>query len=217
MVIVRPIDLNVSCKLHPYSSQRTRSPPRPRLPKRIRNTRPRNYYGSISSGGDYGIHCWWDLIRSKQLSSVSVCRALVFVVFSRHGNSIYPINLLVELSFLILESFVLFLLLKTVSVSCSFPFYHQNLLLLFESFSYKRYMVAPHKSLRDSKFPQVSRTLLSILPDLNTTILWMVSTRSLISSSPCTNPFLTVPRAPITIGITVTFMFHSFFQFSCKV
>ena len=23
--------------------------------------------GSISSGGDYGKHCWWDLIRSKQL------------------------------------------------------------------------------------------------------------------------------------------------------
>ena len=31
--------------------------------------------GSISSGRDYGIHCWWDLIRSKQRSSVPVCRA----------------------------------------------------------------------------------------------------------------------------------------------
>ena len=31
--------------------------------------------GSISSGGDYGIHCWWDLIRSKQLSSVPIYRA----------------------------------------------------------------------------------------------------------------------------------------------
>ena len=30
---------------------------------------------SISSGGNPGIHCWWDLIRSKQQSSVSVCRA----------------------------------------------------------------------------------------------------------------------------------------------
>ena len=30
--------------------------------------------GWISSGGDHGIHCWWDLIRSKQLSSVSVRR-----------------------------------------------------------------------------------------------------------------------------------------------
>ena len=45
--------------------------------------------GSISSGGDYGIHCWWDLIRSKQLSSVPVCRAYVFSGFSGHGNSIH--------------------------------------------------------------------------------------------------------------------------------
>ena len=29
--------------------------------------------GSISSGGDQSVHCWWDLIRSKQLSSVSIC------------------------------------------------------------------------------------------------------------------------------------------------
>ena len=42
----------------------------------------------------------------------------------------------------------------------------------------------------------------------------MVSTRPLISksSSPCTNPLVTVLRAPITIGIAVTFMFHSFFD-----
>ena len=40
----------------------------------------------------------------------------------------------------------------------------------------------------------------------------MVSTHPLIykSSSHCINPFVTVPRAPITTGITVTFMFHSF-------
>ena len=44
MVIAWPINLNVSCKLHPYSLQRTRSPPEPRLPKRIRNMHPRNYY-----------------------------------------------------------------------------------------------------------------------------------------------------------------------------
>ena len=45
MVIARPINLNVSCKLHPYSLERTRSPPGPCLSKRIRNTHPRNYYG----------------------------------------------------------------------------------------------------------------------------------------------------------------------------
>ena len=48
----------------------------------------------------------------------------------------------------------------------------------------------------------------------------MVSTCPLIFkvSSPCTNPLVTVPRAPITIDVTVSFMFHSFFfQFPCKV
>ena len=42
----------------------------------------------------------------------------------------------------------------------------------------------------------------------------MVSTRPVIfkSSSSCTNPLVTVPRAPIIIGITITFMFHSSFQ-----
>ena len=60
--------------------------------------------------------------------------------------------------------------------------------------------------------PQVSRTLLSILADLNGVGVSMVSTHPLISKSPCpcTNLFVTVPSSTITIGITVTFMFHSF-------
>ena len=47
----------------------------------------------------------------------------------------------------------------------------------------------------------------------------MFSTCPLISksSSPFINPLVTVPRALIIIDITVTFMFHSFFQFSGKV
>ena len=71
-----------------------------------------------------------------------------------------------------------------------------------------------HWSLRDSKSPHVSRTLLCILTDLNNAGVWMVSTRPLISksSSPRTNPLVIVPRALITIGIIVTFMFHSFFS-----
>ena len=69
-------------------------------------------------------------------------------------------------------------------------------------------------SLSDSKSPQVSRTLHSILAVLNNAVVWMVSTRSPTSksSSPFSNPLVTVPNAPITIGIIVTYMFHSFFS-----
>ena len=76
-----------------------------------------------------------------------------------------------------------------------------------------------HWSLRDSNCPQVSKTLLSILAVLNNAIVWMVSTRPLTSksSSPFSNPLVTVPKSPITIGIIITFMFNSFFQFSGKV
>ena len=70
-----------------------------------------------------------------------------------------------------------------------------------------------HWSLSDSKSPQVSRTLLSVLADLNA-VVWTVSTCHVISksSSPCTNSLVTVPRAPITNGIIATFMFHSFYN-----
>ena len=44
------------------------------------------------------------------------------------------------------------------------------------------------------------------------TVVWMVSSRPPTSKSsiPFNNPLLTVLEAPITIGIIVTFMFHSF-------
>ena len=92
------------------------------------------------------------------------------------------------------------------------------LLLLFtQSFSHQPMVF--HWSLSDSKFPQVSRTLLSILAVLNNAVVWMASTRLPISksSSPFSNPLVTVPNAPMTIGIIVTCMFHSFFQFPSKV
>ena len=47
--------------------------------------------GLISSGGDHGIRCWWDRIRSKQLSSISVYCAQVFAGFSARVNSIHSI------------------------------------------------------------------------------------------------------------------------------
>ena len=71
-----------------------------------------------------------------------------------------------------------------------------------------------HWSLGDNKSPQVSRTLLSVLVVLNNAVVWMVSTRppTSKSSSPFNCPIVTVPNAPITIGIIVTIMFYSFFS-----
>ena len=76
-----------------------------------------------------------------------------------------------------------------------------------------------HWSLSDSKSPQVSRTLLSILAVLCNVVVWMVSTRppTSKSSSPSSNPLVTVPKASITIGIIVTMFHNLFFQFSRKV
>ena len=56
---------------------------------------------------------------------------------------------------------------------------------------------------------QVFWSILAMLEEF-----WMVFTRPLISksSNPRINSLVTVPRAPIKIGITITFMFHSFFN-----
>ena len=69
-------------------------------------------------------------------------------------------------------------------------------------------------SISDNKSPQVSRTLLSILANLNNVVVWIVATCPLISisSSPYINPLVTAPNTPISIGITVIFKLHSFFS-----
>ena len=84
--------------------------------------------------------------------------------------------------------------------------------LLGVFFLHQRLLIVFHRSLNDSKSPQASRTLLSIPADLNNAVICMVFTGPLIfkSSSPFINPLMTVPSAPITIRITVTFIFHSF-------
>ena len=68
--------------------------------------------------------------------------------------------------------------------------------------------------LSDSKSPQLFRTLLSILADLNNGVVWMIFTRPLISKSPspCTYSLVIVPKATFTISITVTFMSWSIFS-----
>ena len=92
-----------------------------------------------------------------------------------------------------------------------FMFYYY---LILEGFLHQLTLMVFHWNLSDSKYPQVSRTLLSILADLNNAVVWMVTTRPLISKSfsPLINSSVTVPKASITIGINVTFMFPSFFN-----
>ena len=75
-----------------------------------------------------------------------------------------------------------------------------------------------HWSLSDSKSPQVSRTLLSILAYLSNAVLWMLSAPFISnSSSPFINLLVTIPRAPIIIGITVTFIIHIFFRYLVRL
>ena len=69
-------------------------------------------------------------------------------------------------------------------------------------------------SLSDSKFPQVSRTLLSILAVLSNDVIWIISTcpPTFKSPRPFNNPLVIVLKEPITIGTIITFMFHTIFN-----
>ena len=91
------------------------------------------------------------------------------------------------------------------------------LLLLFTPWEFFTSVLADGLSL-EFEWQQVSWTLLSILTVLNNAVVWMVSTRLPTSKSSIlfNNPLVTVPKAPITIGIIVTFMFHSFFNSLAK-
>ena len=94
-------------------------------------------------------------------------------------------------------------------------FLHQRSLFFFFCFFVFFYL-----SLSDYKSPLVSRTLLSILADLNYSVVWIVSILRLIfsSSSLFSKAFQSVPSAPTTTSITFTLMFHGFFlYFSGKV
>ena len=82
------------------------------------------------------------------------------------------------------------------------------------SFSHEHELMVFHWSFRDNKYPHVSMTFLSNPADLYNAVVWIVSTRSVISKSsrPCNSLLVTVPRAPIKIGKIVTFLFHIFFS-----
>ena len=91
-------------------------------------------------------------------------------------------------------------------------YYHNNLyyyyyyyyLFSFESFSHQCKLMVSHWSLSDNKYPQVSRTLLSILTNLNNTIA-----RPVISKS---SSLVSILSDCIEIANCVIFMFHSFFN-----
>ena len=92
------------------------------------------------------------------------------------------------------------------------------IIIIIIVFSHQVTLMVFHWSLSNGKSPLVSRTLLSILAVLNNAVVWMVSTRppTFKSSSPFNNPLVSVPKTPITIGIIVTFIFHSFFNSSAR-
>ena len=85
------------------------------------------------------------------------------------------------------------------------------IIILLERFSYQRYMILFQRSLSDSKSPQDSRTLLSILADLKTAVVWMVSIRPQISNSSCrlSEPFQTCElqlESPSSLRFTSLFV-----------
>ena len=92
--------------------------------------------------------------------------------------------------------------------------YYYCYLFTHYSFSNQHKLMVFHWRLSDSRSPQVSSTLLSILAVFNNAIVWMVSTQPPTSKSSRLfhNPLVIVPKAPITIGIIITFIFQSFFQ-----
>ena len=69
-----------------------------------------------------------------------------------------------------------------------------------------------HWGLSDSKSSQVTRTLLSILANLNNVVVLVVSIRPPTFNS--SKAFGTVSNAPVSIRITVILMFHIYLVFS---
>ena len=89
------------------------------------------------------------------------------------------------------------------------------IIILLRSFSHQFLRAVFYWSLSGSKSAQISRTLLSILTDLNNAIFCMVSIHPPIfnSFSPFYNPLGTVPSAPTRIGITIIFTFYYYYYY----
>ena len=151
------------------------------------------------------------------------------LVFSCRCCSLFFFQFLFIIIIIIIKVYSLLLFLLFIMRNCNsfviyclihfffynfFHYYNNYYHLHYDSFSHQHQLMVFHWSLSSSESPQVSRTFLSILAVLNNVVVWMVSTRPLISKSSCpfNNSSMTVSEAPITSGIIVTFMFDSFFS-----
>ena len=101
-------------------------------------------------------------------------------------------------------------------VNSLMSFMYINIIIIIYSSEFFTSVLADGLS-REFEWQQVPLSLQDssqYLAVLNNIVVWMVFTRPLISKSSCPfdNPLVTVPKAPITIGIIYTFMFHKFFN-----
>ena len=154
---------------------------------------PRNNYYTSFQRQCYLIVFHWSLSDSK---SPQVSRTLLSIRADLNDAVVWMVSILPLIS-------KTFGRLSNPLVTAYYYYYYYFTLWEF----FIPHLMVSHRSLSDSKS-------LSILADLNNTVVWTVSTRPLIckSSSPSTYPLVTVSSAPITIDIIVTFMFHSFFN-----
>ena len=88
-------------------------------------------------------------------------------------------------------------------------------LLLFKFFLHQRKMIVFHWSLSVSKSTQVYRTLLRILADFSTAVVWMISILPMISNFPFHSSSLWGPFGAPQLWLVLTWTLHSSaFQFS---
>ena len=100
----------------------------------------------------------------------------------------------------------IFFLFSNFECTTCFKLNQIIIIILLLSFSHQYKLIVFHWSLSDSKSPQVSRTLLSILANLNNGVVWMVSACLSISNSSSlfTKLLGIIPSAHFTIDIPVT-------------
>ena len=99
----------------------------------------------------------------------------------------------------------------TICLLCLIHYLLVFIIIIFTSCEFFLPALADSLSL-EYHWQQVSRTRLSIVANLENTVVWMDSNRPPIfnSSSLLSKPLCTVQSVPITVGITIFHMFHSF-------